>query len=157
MDYFAAFWSIQLRKIGKVPAQKAASKIKDEQWPLVMEGYQRYAKFCKQHGTEKKYILHPATYLNQQRWEDELELEVEAQTETSAYTFIKAVRNKNNLTLPDLPHDIKQAFFRMGIPWGKLQTMHESELEEKFSAAYNNTQPEKEIDYKSLAAGEQNA
>lgn len=153
MDYFASFWSIQLRKVGKAKAVKAASKINDELWPVIMEGYQRYTKYCKQHRTEKNYILHPSTYLNEKRWEDELELEVESQTESSAYTFVKAVRNKNNLTLPDLPHDIKQTFFRMGIPWGKLQSMHESEIEEKFLQAYNKVEPVKELDYKTLAAG----
>ena len=64
------------------------------------------------------------------------------------------MRNKNNLTLPDLPHDIKTAFFRMGIPWGKLQAMHESEIEEKFTMAYRNQEVVKEIDFKSKAAGE---
>lgn len=154
MDYFNSFWSIYPRKVAKVDAEKAATKIKSDQWAIIMEAIQKHIKYWKQHGTQKIHIPYPASWLNGKRWLDEIEEEVVAQTESTSYIFIKAVRNKNNLTLPDLPHDIKQAFFRMKIPWGKLQTMHESELEEKFSAAYNNVQPEREIDFKSKAAGE---
>lgn len=154
MDYFAAFKSIYPRNADWEAAEKHAKKIKLEEWPKIMEGAKRYALHCKQDCKPKKYILLPKTYLRDKRYLDEIELEEEIQTESISYTFVKAVRNKNNLTLPDLPHDLKQAFFKMGIPWGKLQTMHESELEEKFSAAYNNVQPEKEIDYKSKASGE---
>ena len=153
MDYFSAFWSIQLRKVGKELAIKAASKIKDEQWPEIMLGYQKYIKFCKQQGVEKKYQLHPSSYLNQKRWLDELELEEEVQAESATYNFMKLVQNKNNLTMPLMPHDIKQAVFRMGIPWGKLQQMDRMELEAKFESAYN-YKPDEIVDRQKLAAGD---
>lgn len=74
-NLFALFWVNYPRKIGKGAARKAWQKIKDPQaviekikvkLPLQMESEQ----WVKDNG---QYIPHPATYINQERWEDEIE------------------------------------------------------------------------------------
>ena len=154
MDYFNAFWSLYPRKVSKLDAEKAASKLKEEDWPLVFDGLKKYIKSWASEGKEKKFIPHPATFLNKRRFEDEIECDDEIQAESACHTFIKSVQNKNNSTMPILPNDIKQAIFRMGIPWGKLQQMSSVELEAKFEHAYNNMPSLTEVDFKSRAAGD---
>lgn len=134
MDYFAAFYSLYPRKVAKVVAQKAALKIQDAEWPAVMEGLHKYIKAWR--GKEKQFIPLPSTFLNQRRWEDEIEVEEEVQHESYVTTFLKALRCENNKVLPDLPFQIKQIFFRMGTPWAKLQSMSDEEVERKFMLAY---------------------
>ena len=73
MDYFNAFWSIYPRRIAKVDAEKAARKIKESEWPIVMEGLRKYIKAWA--GKEKQFIPHPATFLNKRRFEDEIEVD----------------------------------------------------------------------------------
>ena len=151
MDYFSAFYSIYPRKAARLVAEKASKRIKEDEWPLVMEGLKKYIKAWA--GKEKQFIPMPATFINQRRWEDEIECDEEIQVESASHTFIKLVMNKNNVTMPLMPHDIKQAFFRMGIPWHKLQLMDRMELEAKFESAYNN-KPDEVIDRQKLAAGD---
>jgi hypothetical protein len=70
---FATFWSEYPRKIGKGSAERAWKKIKQPaetlpsilsalSWQKVSEQWQR---------NNGQFIPHPATYLNQRRWEDE--------------------------------------------------------------------------------------
>ena len=156
MDYFSAFYSIYPRKAARLVAEKASKHIKEDEWPLVMEGLRKYIKAWA--GKEKQFIPMPATFINQRRWEDEIECDEEIQAESASHTFMKLVQNKNNLTMPLMPHDIKQAVFRMGIPWGKLQQMDRMELEAKFESAYNYKPDEVisniPVDRQKLAAGD---
>ena len=68
MDDFSHFWEIYPKKIAKVPAQRA--------WDRLTLDKKRTAyadiKKCRYNGTEKAYIPNAATYLNQERWEDEV-------------------------------------------------------------------------------------
>jgi len=137
-DYFAAWYSLYPRKIARPAAEKAAKKIQSDEWPLVMEGTKKYITYWNKANTEKQYIPHPATFINNRRWEDEIESIEERNEESNAYIFTKAVLNKNNKTLPDLPHDVKQVFFKIGLPWSKLQSMNEIDLQ----AAYMNATKE---------------
>jgi hypothetical protein len=38
----------------------------------IIDGAKRFADFCQSEGTEQRYIPHAATWLNNERWEDEL-------------------------------------------------------------------------------------
>lgn len=69
---FEDFWNIYPRKIGKKAALRSFnSAIKNHDAKAIMNGVARFAKASK--GTEKQYIPHPATWLNQGRWDDEVE------------------------------------------------------------------------------------
>lgn len=69
-DCFDEFWTIAPRKRGKGAARKAYAKAltlatEDE----IIAGARRWRK--ESIGKDPSYICHPATWLNQERWEDE--------------------------------------------------------------------------------------
>lgn len=140
MDYFDSFWSVYPRKIAKVVAKKYAAKIQADKWPEIMEGLKKQLPKFKQMIAEgrKDFIPHPGTWLNQERWEDEVETIEEIKAESATSIFLKAIQNQNNKTMPDFSPDIKMAFFRMQTPWGQLQKMPLEEITDKFDRAYKN-------------------
>lgn len=68
---FEIFWSAYPTKVGKQPARKAFDKVKVPVETLVaaIERQKCSSQWSKDGG---QYILNPATWLNQCRWEDEL-------------------------------------------------------------------------------------
>lgn len=138
MDYFESFWSLYPRKIAKVVARKYATKINPEKWPEIISGLQKQLPKLNQMILEgrREFIPHPSTWLNQERWEDEVETIEEIKTESATAVFLKAVLNYNNKSMPEFSPEIKMAFFRMKIPWGQLQKMNQEEIIKKFEDAY---------------------
>jgi len=68
---FDAFWKHAPRKIGKGAARKAwktATKRADPN--VILDAWTRYADTI-QPGDDMRFVPHPATWLNQDRWEDE--------------------------------------------------------------------------------------
>lgn len=78
-DPFDAFWEMYPRRIGKLAARKAFDKAaKDVGAPTVLRGAWDFHQHWKgQPKSRMKFIPHPATWLNQGRWDDELDAEVE--------------------------------------------------------------------------------
>lgn len=71
---FDRFYEIYPRKIGKGAAKTAFAKaIKKKPAQLIIEAAHEYLVACK--GKDKKFIPHPATWLNQERWDDEIEFD----------------------------------------------------------------------------------
>lgn len=69
---FDRFWAIYPRKTGKGAARKAWATATLTTTPdIILAGVERYAP--TRHGQDPQYTPHPATWLNQQRWEDEPE------------------------------------------------------------------------------------
>jgi phage replication O-like protein O len=68
---FDPFYEAYPRHVGRQDALKAWLKLNPdaELIPVIMAAVERYA--AEVEGTEQKYILHPATWLNGKRWEDE--------------------------------------------------------------------------------------
>lgn len=68
-ELFDKFWSAYPRKVAKPQAQKAFIRIKGlaKEFASIMAGLER----AKQEWSDPKFIPHPATWLNQRRWEDE--------------------------------------------------------------------------------------
>ena len=70
MDGFAEFWNIVPRKIGKGAAEKAYAKaVKAADAATIHGAMLAYAK--AREGEDQQYTVHPATWLNQRRWEDD--------------------------------------------------------------------------------------
>lgn len=69
---FDAFWSAYPRKVAKRAAMKAFAKVmQSKDAPTIkqlLDGVNRY----KSSTLDSKFIAHPATWLNQGRWEDDL-------------------------------------------------------------------------------------
>lgn len=70
--WFGEFWKLYPRKVAKANAVKAfKKKCKDEQtYTAIMRGLQNYVTACK--GKDPQYIAHPATWINGERWNDEV-------------------------------------------------------------------------------------
>lgn len=71
---FESFWTLYPRKIKKQKALETYIKITDKHEDI-MKGLNAYLREWKRKGTEMQYIPHPVTWLNQQRWNDELDSE----------------------------------------------------------------------------------
>lgn len=72
-DRFAQFYAKYPRKIARKNAEKAWAKLKvdDALFERIMHALEKMLP--KWVMTDKQYIPHPATWLNGERWEDEVE------------------------------------------------------------------------------------
>lgn len=71
---FDDFWSTYPRKIGKGAARQSYSKALKKISPeRIMIGLSQSMAHWAAEGTEKTFIPHASTWLNQERWEDEYE------------------------------------------------------------------------------------
>ena len=69
---FDKFWKIYPRKIGKGKAKDAFNKAVLKTTLLtIMDAVSEYAQSV--HGKDAKFIPHAATWLNQERWDDDIE------------------------------------------------------------------------------------
>lgn len=66
IDLFNEFWKVCPRKCGKKKAKTAFNNLSAENKAKAMADYS-----SRYEGVEKIYIPFPATYINQERWEDE--------------------------------------------------------------------------------------
>ena len=69
---FKEFWEKYPVKKGRA---KAEAKYPSARHVEIMQGLENYLKYWSENGTEKRFIPHPTTWLNGQRWEDVLESE----------------------------------------------------------------------------------
>ncbi|MFJ5923882.1 hypothetical protein ACIQF6_14920 [Kitasatospora sp. NPDC092948] len=74
VDLFEAFWKAYPRKVGKGAARKAwAAALKRGADPAsIATAAPRHAAFWITAGTEPRFIPHPSTWLNSERYDDEL-------------------------------------------------------------------------------------
>ena len=71
-ESFDLFWKLYPKKVGKKPAEKAWAKIKKADHESVMQGLARQVG-CQQWVRDGgSYIPNPATWLNAERWNDEV-------------------------------------------------------------------------------------
>ncbi len=70
---FEAFWSAYPRKVAKKAAEKAWARVavSSEAIEQIMAGLK--AQLPAMLAKERKFVAHPATWLNQQRFDDEIE------------------------------------------------------------------------------------
>jgi hypothetical protein len=72
IDQFDEFWDAYPKKVGKGQAVKAyKSALKKTDHDTIMLGLKEYLNFIK--GKDPAFIAHPSTWLNGERWGDELE------------------------------------------------------------------------------------
>ena len=72
---FNAFWEIYPNKVGKAEAAKAWGKLTKQDHDEALTGIVMHSGRWEDEGTEKRFIPHPKTWLNQRRWEDEIKEE----------------------------------------------------------------------------------
>lgn len=93
---FEAFWKAYPRKQGKGNARTAFKKAKAKGVPLekMIQAIEQQ-KCSKQWKTDGgQFIPLPATWLNQERWDDSLQVEVEEQTSNDFFEMCKEMERK---------------------------------------------------------------
>ena len=72
---FAAFWAVYPKKVGKGAAEKSFAKYKpdDELTTRMIQAVQAARRSEQWQKDGGQYIPNPATWLNQKRWEDEIQ------------------------------------------------------------------------------------
>ena len=73
---FNEFYSQYPRKQGRRAAEKSWDRLTSQEQTEALDALPNHIAYWKLKQTEKDYIPHPATWLNQGRWEDELDMEV---------------------------------------------------------------------------------
>lgn len=75
IDHFESFWTVYPRKVGKAQAKKAWDKLNlnDSTVMLIAENIALRIKHGEWSDANKTFIPHASTYLNNARWEDEVE------------------------------------------------------------------------------------
>ena len=69
---FEEWWKVYPRKVGKYKASPAFAKACHiTNFDELLEATKRFAKVCE--GQDKQFIPHPTTWLNQQRWKDDID------------------------------------------------------------------------------------
>jgi predicted phage replisome organizer len=78
-DRFNTFWKSYPKRVGKGAAEKAFKKINPSKEALhqMLEAIEKAKKSDQWKRDGGQFIPYPATWLNQKRWEDELEIEVD--------------------------------------------------------------------------------
>lgn len=74
---FERFWEVWPRKVAKQAAQKAWDKLQLDPLTDAIIGAVRKQERYQWQGKDRKYIPHPASWLNAGRWEDEVEIPTE--------------------------------------------------------------------------------
>lgn len=70
--HFDRFYQMYPRKVGKLAAKKAFFlALKKSSAQKIIDAALEYNRACA--GKDKKFIPHPSTWLNQERWDDEVE------------------------------------------------------------------------------------
>jgi hypothetical protein len=71
---FEQFWKHYPRKIAKRAAQAAFNRLTKQEQSDAVEAIEQHVAYWKLKGTEMDFIPHASTWLNQGRWEDELDM-----------------------------------------------------------------------------------
>lgn len=73
---FETFWKLYPRKVSKRVAESSWNRLNKVEQALALEAIQQHLQYWKLKETETEFIPHAATWLNQGRWEDELDMTV---------------------------------------------------------------------------------
>jgi len=84
---FDEFWSLYPRKIAKATARKAWAKLSAEQQLMAAKAIDTHCQYWSAKETELEFIPHPATWLNAERWEDELVIEPKKEKQSKEWMF----------------------------------------------------------------------
>jgi hypothetical protein len=74
-DNFDAFWQLYPRRVAKLDAQRAWAKLNAQDRAEVLRRLPLFVDYWRATRSSKQFILHPASFLNGRRWEDEIESE----------------------------------------------------------------------------------
>ena len=71
---FQDFWNLYPRRMARVMAERAWVKMTETERFTAVESLPVHIRYWEAAGTTKEFLPYPATWLNQKRWADELEM-----------------------------------------------------------------------------------
>ena len=77
---FTEFWNSYPKKVGKKDAYKSFCKLPKTVWPKLVPAVEAQKKSKQWQKDDGQYIPNPSTWLNQGRWDDELETQGQVQS-----------------------------------------------------------------------------
>jgi hypothetical protein len=77
---FDEFWALYPRKVAKAVAKKAFARLTEQQQLDACKALDDHIIYWDIKEIEIEFIPHPSTWLNQERWEDELVIEPKKQS-----------------------------------------------------------------------------
>ena len=72
---FENFWKLYPRKVAKKTAEMAFKRLPKAEQEAAVEALPSHVRYWQLKETATEFIPHPATWLNQGRWEDELDMQ----------------------------------------------------------------------------------
>ena len=72
---FIEFYNLYPRKMGRKDAEKSWNRLTPAQQAECLEAMPNYLKYWKIKETAKDFIPYPASFLNAERWTDEIDIE----------------------------------------------------------------------------------
>jgi len=72
---FIDFYNLYPRKMGRKDAERSWNRLTSDQQSDCLDAMPNYLKYWKIKETAKDFIPYPATFLNQERWTDEIDIE----------------------------------------------------------------------------------
>jgi len=93
--FFIGFWEVYPRKVGKPAAKRAIKKAWDRGDAInIVEGTGNWCQYWRESRTDEQFIPHPATFLNQERYNDPAP-QVSAPKLSKAEEAIERIRNRD--------------------------------------------------------------
>jgi hypothetical protein len=83
---FNDFYNLYPRKMARKDAERAWNKLTFIQQAECLEAMPNYLKYWKIKETAKDFIPYPATFLNQERWTDDIDIEPTKKPELPWYS-----------------------------------------------------------------------
>jgi hypothetical protein len=84
---FDEFWSLYPRKIAKATAKKAWAKLSAEQQLMAAKAINTHCEYWKAKETELEFIPHASSWLNGERYEDEIVIEPRREKSDKKWMF----------------------------------------------------------------------
>jgi len=84
---FDEFWSLYPRKIAKAAARKAWAKLSAEQQLMAAKAINTHCEYWKAKETELEFIPHASSWLNGERYEDEIVIEPRREKSDKKWMF----------------------------------------------------------------------
>ena len=72
---FIDFYNLYPRKMGRKDAERSWNRLTPDQQSDCLDAMPNYLKYWKIKETAKDFIPYPTSFLNQERWTDELDIE----------------------------------------------------------------------------------
>lgn len=124
LQAFETFWAEWPKHVARKAAARAWSRIAPEEYPKILAALPRHKQQPSWNKDSGAYIPYPATWLNGERWKDEIVLS----EDKDADLLLEALADHASVP-PDFPQHILARFrgmcYRMGASWPRLH--HELE------------------------------